>query len=522
MFNLKQFFMQKKNLFASAILMLCTLFVFTGCKEVMSSLDNPVDSYFKLTETSTKIYRGQSYQIKFTAISDAKPIFKSSDEKIALVDENGVVTGANRGTAKISVELPATDYYNGASAEFTVEVDALLNLPLDAKELALNEEYNLGVTSVSTGAITYKSSDTKVATVDADGNVTAKGYGDATITISIAATPEYDRTETAEFAAKVRVFDFASLKAYCTSPSVEEPYVILADNASIVFNSDLNVNGKKYVTIKGNKKKPAKLSFSASKSIVIDGGFTLAYVDIDATGSSHIIKGYKETTKEKVSDYIIVKEPVLIEGVMVKNLQKAFFYDNDAPFFFEKFTINDCLVSLKKEGNVTINFNKSMAGVFTLSNSTFSVSDTSGEKNFIALNGSKRPWQVTGYAGESKLVCDHNTFYNVAKVKQFLNSNSLKGQSQYTYHMSSNIFVDSFNKKIYEKMTNDKATQVVDDGLNTYWYNNETFSETKYKNAKEGLKTNPNFKDAANGIFVPQGADQVANQTGDPRWYEAN
>ena len=91
--------MQKKNLFASAILMLCTLFVFTGCKEVMSSLDNPVNSYFKLTETSTKIYRGQSYQIKFTAISDAKPIFKSSDEKIALVDENGVVTGANRGTA---------------------------------------------------------------------------------------------------------------------------------------------------------------------------------------------------------------------------------------------------------------------------------------------------------------------------------------------------------------------------------------------------------------------------------------
>ena len=39
--------------------------------------------------------------------------------------------------------------------------------------MALNEEYNLGVTSVSTGAITYKSSDTKVATVDAAGNVTS-------------------------------------------------------------------------------------------------------------------------------------------------------------------------------------------------------------------------------------------------------------------------------------------------------------------------------------------------------------
>jgi len=511
--------MQKKNLFASAIFMLCTLFVFTGCKEVMSSLDNPVDSYFKLTETSTKIYRGQSYQIKFTAISDAKPIFKSSDEKIALVDENGVVTGANRGTAKISVELPATDYYNGASAEFTVEVDALLNLPLDAKELALNEEYNLGVTSVSTGAITYKSSDTKVATVDADGNVTAKGYGDATITISIAATPEYDRTETAEFAAKVRVFDFASLKAYCTSPSVEEPYVILADNASIVFTSDLNVNGKKYVTIKGNKEKPAKLSFSSSKSIVIDGGFTLADVEIDASGSAHIIKGYKESTKETVDGHIIVKDPVLIEGVTVKNLQKAFFYDNDKSFLFEKFTINNCFVSLKKEGNVTINFNKSTIVEFTISNSTFYVSDTSGGKNFIAVNSSKRPWEITGYAeAECKFVCDHNTFCNVAKVNQFFNTSKLKGQNKYKYYMNSNIFVDSSNKKIYEKMTNNK-NQVIPDGKNTYWYGDSSFSEPNY-NGDAGLTTNPNLKDPANGDFTPQGADQVSNQTGDPRWFK--
>jgi len=203
--------MQKKNLFASAILMLCTLFVFTGCKEVMSSLDNPVSAYLKVDPASAKIYRGQSYKIQYSTISDAKPIFKSADEKVAIVDENGVVTGVMMGTTKITIELPANDCYQGASAEFTVEVDGLLKMPLLEKEMAIDEEYNLGVTSVSTGAITYKSSNTKVATVDANGNVKAIACGDATITVHIEATPEYDRTEDLEFTAKVRIFDYDQL-----------------------------------------------------------------------------------------------------------------------------------------------------------------------------------------------------------------------------------------------------------------------------------------------------------------------
>ena len=137
MFNLKQYFMQKKNLFASAILMLCTLFVFTGCKEVMSSLDNPVSAYLKVDPASVKIYRGQSYKIPYSTISNAKPIFTTADDKVATVDENGVVTGVMMGTTKITIEVPATDYYQAASAEFTVEVDGLLKMPLLEKEMAV-------------------------------------------------------------------------------------------------------------------------------------------------------------------------------------------------------------------------------------------------------------------------------------------------------------------------------------------------------------------------------------------------
>ena len=65
-------------------------------------------------------------------------------------------------------------------------------------------------------------------------------------------------------------------------------------------------------------------------------------------------------------------------------------------------------------------------------------------------------------------------------------------------------------------MTNNK-NQLTTDGKNTYYYNGAFFAETNY-NGDAGLQTDPGFKDATNGEFTVSGAEQVANQTGDPRW----
>jgi hypothetical protein len=105
----------------------------------------------------------------------------------------------------------------------------------------------------------------------------------------------------------------------------------------------------------------------------------------------------------------------------------------------------------------------------------------------------------------------------VAKAKQFLNTNTLKGQNKYKYEMNSNIFVDVSNKKIYGNMTNNK-NQVTTDGKNTYMWDGEFFAETNY-NGDEGLQTDPGFKDAENGDFtLTATSDQYLNKTGDPRW----
>ena len=481
MYNLNQFVMIKKHLLGGALLV-SVLVLLTGCKEMMSSLDNPVDSYFKLAETSKTIYRGESYKIEYSTISDAKPIFKSADEKIALVDENGVVTGANRGTTKISVTLPATDYYNGASVEFAVEVDALLNLPKDSKEFTLNEEYNLGVTSVSTGAITYKSSDTKVATVDANGNVTAKGYGDATITISIAATPQYDRTETAEFAAKVRVLTEAELNTIINTAAAGDGKVQVMLKDGFELENDLNLEGKKIELDLMN----SILTFKGNHSIIISDNFTLKNAKIDASNSNaQIVKmtnnntvlgtvkknGEVYTLAGKKDFYYI--ESVIIDNVWVKNLKNDLITNQNITWAIDNLTIKNCIIQANYTGSssslIWLGSSNSTQGSIhnmDVDSNTFYNIDNKGTQRFISIGNSSnatKAWGTTSAGGDGTpatagsrmffklnnnifikvgynkfannvpnsannmfMEGNNNIFYGIAQIRQFFNSNNHK------------------------------------------------------------------------------------------------
>ena len=116
----------------------------------------------------------------------------------------------------------------------------------------------------------------------------------------------------------------------------------------------------------------------------------------------------------------------------------------------------------------------------------------------------------------------------MAKSKQFMNTNTLKGQ-KYLYEFNSNIFVNTSNKKIYGNITNTSANQITTDGKNTYLFGDLNygdalyeyvfFSETQYNSADEGLQDDPGFLDADNGDFtLSVSCLQQEKETGDPRW----
>ena len=133
------------------------------------------------TETLTVTYSPEN-------TTDSKKItWKSSDDKIAQVDENGTVTAIKRGKATITATAS-----NGAEAKCTVQVQVLV--PITGIAFESDTVSNPRSTRQKvpftlspedyTDTYTVTSSDTEIATVDKFGNVVAKKVGTAVITVT--------------------------------------------------------------------------------------------------------------------------------------------------------------------------------------------------------------------------------------------------------------------------------------------------------------------------------------------------
>ena len=143
--------------------------------------ESKINLQTKITDRQGNVLTGQ------------KVTWKSSNTKIAKVDENGVVTGIAKGKATITAT--ATDG-SKKSGKVTVYVGKLITaISLDS-EIASGISLKKGATKTISSKITitpltatnqtlkYKSSNTKVATIDKNGKITAKGVGMADITVT--------------------------------------------------------------------------------------------------------------------------------------------------------------------------------------------------------------------------------------------------------------------------------------------------------------------------------------------------
>ena len=123
--------------------------------------------------------------------------YTTSDPSVCTVDEAGNVTVVGEGTCTITLFSEPTVVYWDDEVVVTITV-AKLEQTITAKDsLTLRPGDKASAEAgVSTGsALSYVSSDPKVAIVGADGTVTAVGYGTCTITVSAAETPKYKAAE---------------------------------------------------------------------------------------------------------------------------------------------------------------------------------------------------------------------------------------------------------------------------------------------------------------------------------------
>lgn len=182
--------MKTKYLFVALATMV--LMVISSCKkESAPDVNDPVPvSEVVISQTEAEIPRDGSLQLTFSVEPDNAEYelveWKSSAEEIAVVDDSGLVTAVSVGETVVSVTV------DGVKAECSISV---VGIPVESVELSENElALTKGETAKLTAVVlpenadnrtvTWTTEDKSVATVDAEGLVTAVGAGTTVIKAS--------------------------------------------------------------------------------------------------------------------------------------------------------------------------------------------------------------------------------------------------------------------------------------------------------------------------------------------------
>jgi len=140
-----------------------------------------------LNKTEAKLLVGETLKLEVKNLdSGAKVEFKTSNKKVATVDQNGLVTGLGKGKVKVSLRiLTLTNLYR-LSADITVikpAVKVTIKNPVESLKLKDYYKFKAELTPASSNDIViWSSSDTGVAKIMEDGSLLIKKAGTVTFT----------------------------------------------------------------------------------------------------------------------------------------------------------------------------------------------------------------------------------------------------------------------------------------------------------------------------------------------------
>lgn len=188
----------------------------------------------------SELFKGEKHQIKIglnpiDTTDNVIYTFASSDEKVVSVDKNGMVTALKNGKATITITVKTTntDFEKTLTYDITVEEIPLESIEIKGDVTSLEEgkitKLNVVFNPTNTTddkTVVWSSSDTKVATVDANGVVKAVKAGNVKITAKVG-------DKTAEYALKV------TAKANGTNNKNEKP----ADGGAVKTGDSNHISG---------------------------------------------------------------------------------------------------------------------------------------------------------------------------------------------------------------------------------------------------------------------------------------
>ena len=240
---------------------------------------------FTLTETSATIDAGATYdlasKIKKAEGYNGTISYASTNDNIATVDKNGVITGIGNGTTDITITAPA----DGDFAELTIKFSITVNKVDTRQDPAFawsktsyepyfdTENKTFPTLSFAEGfdqTITYSSSEESVATINAAGKITVLTAGETTITASYEGNTEWKESSasyTLNIKKRVTELSFGEQ----TSFSINLGETFTAPTATVAPK-----NGKEY---------DGTITYATSDANIADVNAETGAVEIKAAGT---------------------------------------------------------------------------------------------------------------------------------------------------------------------------------------------------------------------------------------------
>ena len=339
------------------------LFVPIGCKAAYESANlwknftevielTPITS-ITLDKTEADMTIGETISLSVTILPEIATykyiVWKSSDSSIATVDANGKVTAVNAGEATITATT-ADGSNLSTTCKITVKILAKsITLNKSTASLKISESITLTASilpsTTTNKSVTWKSSNSSVATVDTNGKVTAIGIGNAIIT--------------------AKTMDGSNLSASC----IVAVSTTLAESISLNMTT-ANLNVSESITLTAS----VLPSTTTNKSVTWESSNS-SVATVDANGKVTAINGGEAIITATTADGSNLSASCKIT---VKSLAKSI-------------TLNKSTASLKVSESITLTAsvlpstttNKSVT--WESSNSSVAAVDTNGKVTAISI-----------------------------------------------------------------------------------------------------------------------------------------
>lgn len=246
----------------------------------------PQEAVLNVNDRFSATYGDKSFNLGASS-NDGKISYRSNNNNVVTVDANGIVTIKGAGTTTITVS--------------TANISKNVTINVAKKQAALtvtNTNYvvNLGdrpfnIKATSSNKLAYKSSNNSVVTVDANGNVTIKGAGTATITVSTVSDNNYlPVSKTVSITVKntvtQKVGSITGVKSSYTFTYGQKPYTLKTKGTGTL---SYTIKDRKVATI------------SSSGRISVKGpGKTVLTITVAANGNyTKVVKNITITVKPR-------------------------------------------------------------------------------------------------------------------------------------------------------------------------------------------------------------------------------